>query len=204
MPDARLEVFGLDPDWARSHLRRSGVPEPATLELRGTVPAAEFRARLREAHAYVAGARWEDWGQAPLEALADGALLATVPSGGPYEGLRLARRLDPSLVAAAIDGAALAPAIRAAFELPDKRVREYRERAAELMRPYRSDAVQEQTVPSELAAGAAGLAADDPQHRPLPGLHVGLEGVALRHRPAAGREALAQARARAPGGAGRR
>jgi hypothetical protein len=155
VPDARLEVFGLDPAWARSHLRRSGVAEPPRLELRGTVPAAVFRARLREAHAYVAGARWEDWGQAPLEALADGALLATVPSGGPYEGLRLARRLDPSLVAAAIDGAALAPAIRAAFELSDERVREYRERAAELMRPYRSDAVQ-QTVTSELLPALLG------------------------------------------------
>ena len=43
------------------------------------------RARCARAHAYVGGARWEDWGQAPLEALADGALLATVPSGGPYE-----------------------------------------------------------------------------------------------------------------------
>jgi hypothetical protein len=145
VPDARLEVFGLDPEWARSHLRRSGVPEPATLDL----PAAEFRARLRQAHAYLAGARWEDWGQAPLEALADGALLATVPSGGPYEGLRLARRLEPSLVANAIDGAALAAAIRAAFELPDERVRSYRDQAAELMRPYRSEAVQE-TVTREL------------------------------------------------------
>jgi hypothetical protein len=155
LPDARLEVFGLDPDWARSHLRRSGVPEPATLDLRGTVPAAEFRARLRAAHAYVAGARWEDWGQAPLEALADGALLATVPSGGPYEGLRLARQLEPSLVATAIAGAALAPAIRAAFELPEERVREYRERAAELMRPYRSETVQ-QTVTHELLPALLG------------------------------------------------
>jgi hypothetical protein len=149
LPDTRLEVFGLDPDWARSHLRRAGLPEPATLDLRGTVPAAEFRARLRRAHAYVAGARWEDWGQAPLEALADGALLATVPSGGPYEALRLARRLDPSLVATEIDGAALAAAISAAFELPQERVLEYRERAAELMRPYCSEAVQE-TVTHEL------------------------------------------------------
>ncbi len=99
VPDARLEVYGLDPEWARSHLRRSGVPEPASLDLRGTVPADQFRARLRHARVYLAAARWEDWGQAPLEALADGALLATVPSGGPYEGLRLARRLDPSLVA---------------------------------------------------------------------------------------------------------
>jgi len=149
VPDARLEVFGLDPQWARSHLRRSGVHEPPTLDLRGTVPAAEFRARLRAAHAYVAGARWEDWGQAPLEALADGALLATVPSGGPYEGLRLARRLDRSLVASEIDATALARAIRAAFEMPEERVLQYRERAAELMRPYRSQAVQE-TVTREL------------------------------------------------------
>ena len=143
LPDARLEVYGLDPEWARSHLRRTGVPEPATLDLGGTVPAEEFRSRLRRAHAYVAGARWEDWGKAPLEALADGALLATVPSGGPYEGLRLARELDESLVATEIDGAALAPAIRAAFEMPAERVSEYRERAAELVRPHRSEAVQE-------------------------------------------------------------
>ena len=154
-PDARLEVFGLDPEWARSHLRRNGVPEPDTLDLRGTVPAGEFRARLRTAHAYVAGARWEDWGQAPLEALADGALLATVPSGGPYEGLRLARRLDASLVASEIDGAALARAIRAAFDMPEERVRAYRERAAELMRPYRSEAVQE-TVSQELLPALLG------------------------------------------------
>jgi len=155
VPDARLEVYGLDPDWARSHLRRSGVPEPATLDLRGTVPAEEFRARLRRAHAYVAGARWEDWGQAPLEALADGALLATVPSGGPYEGLRLARRLDPALVATEIDAAALAPAIRAAFEMSPDRVGAYRERAAELMRPFRSEAVQE-TVTRELLPALLG------------------------------------------------
>jgi hypothetical protein len=149
VPDARLEVYGLAPERARAHLRRSGVPEPASLDLAGTVAADQFRARLRRARAYLAGARWEDWGQAPLEALADGALLATVPSGGPYEGLRLAHRLDPSLVAEKIDAAALAPAIRAAFEMPDERARAYRERATELLRPYRSEAVQE-TVTEDL------------------------------------------------------
>jgi hypothetical protein len=92
---------------------------------------------------FVHGARWEDWGQAPLEALADGALLATVPAGGPYEGLRLARQLDGRLVAARIDPARLAPAIRAAFEMEDESVRAYRERATELLRPYRSENVQE-------------------------------------------------------------
>jgi hypothetical protein len=155
VPDARLEVYGLEPERARSYLRRSRVPEPPSLDLAGTVAADQFRARLRHARAYLAGARWEDWGQAPLEALADGALLATVPSGGPYEGLRLARRLDPTLVAGAIDAAALAPAIRAAFEMPDERARAYRERAAELLRPYRSDAVQK-TVTGDLLPALLG------------------------------------------------
>lgn len=153
---ARLEVYGLDPDWARAHLRRTGVAEPDSLELRGTVPASEFRSRLRRAHAFIHGARWEDWGQAPLEALADGALLATVPSGGPYEGARLARQLDPALVAGDIDAGALASAIGAAFEVSEDAAAAYRDRAASLLRPYRSDAVQrtvtEELVPALLAS----------------------------------------------------
>lgn len=152
---ARLEVYGLDPDWARSHLRRTGVAEPDSVELRGTVRAAEFRERLRHARVFVHGARWEDWGQAPLEALADGALLATVPAGGPYEALRVARGLEGGLVAARVDPAELANAIRAAFELREEQARAYRERAAELLRPYRSEAVQE-TVANELLPALLG------------------------------------------------
>ncbi len=142
VPEARLEVYGLAPETARAHLRRTGVPEPATLDLKGTVPASEFRARMRRAHVYAAGARWEDFGQAPLEALADGALVATVPSGGPFEALRISRQLEPELVASRIDGAALAPAIRAAFALDPERVDAYRGRAAELLRPLRAEVVQ--------------------------------------------------------------
>jgi glycosyltransferase involved in cell wall biosynthesis len=119
------------------------------------VPAAEFRASLRRARVFVHGARWEDWGQAPLEALADGALLATVPADGPYEALRVARQLDAAFVASAIDPAALGAAIRAAFELSDDAARSYRERAAELLRPYRSDAVQA-TVERELLPALLG------------------------------------------------
>lgn len=153
--NARLDVYGLDPDWARSHLARAGVGLPASVVLCGTVPAERFRAALRRAHAYAAGARWEDWGQAPLEALADGALLVTTPAGGPYEGLRLARELDTSLVAERVEPTALAEAIRTAFELPGERVVAYRERATELMRPYRSEAVQ-QTVARELVPALLG------------------------------------------------
>jgi hypothetical protein len=139
---ARLAVYGLDRGWAREHLRRAGVPEPPGVEWPGIVPAPEFRAALRRARAYVGGARWEDFGQAPLEALADGALLATVPSGGPFEALALARELDPALVAGSLAPAGLGAAVRAAFELPDERVRAYRRRAAELLAAYRPEAVQ--------------------------------------------------------------
>jgi Glycosyl transferases group 1 len=148
--DARLEVYGLDPEWARAYLRRAGVAEPPGLELRGTVPADEFRARIRAAFVYAAGARWEDFGQAPLEALADGALLATVPSGGPFEALRLVREFgEPALVADAVDGQALGSAIRAAFQLPEERVRAYRAAALERLLPLRPEAVQE-TVEREV------------------------------------------------------
>ena len=100
------------------------------------------------------GARWEDYGLAPLEALADGALLVTVPSGGPFEALTLARELAPELVTREIDAQALAAAIRTAFELPEERLRSYRERAAALVEPFRPEAVQrtvtEQVVPALL------------------------------------------------------
>ncbi len=130
-------MYGLDPEWARAHLRRHGVPEPPSLELRGTVAGAEFRSRIRAARVYAAGARWEDFGQAPLEALADGALVATVPSGGPFEALRLARELaSPALIAPRPDGAALGTAIRAAFELPEERVRAYRAARARAPAPF--------------------------------------------------------------------
>ena len=152
---AKLRVFGIDPDWGRSHLARSGVPEPPGVEWPGIVPREQFRAALRRARVLAAAARWEDFGQAPLEALADGALLATAPSGGPFEALRLARELEPALVAGSSEPAELGRAMRAAFELPEERARDYRRRAAELLRPYRSEAVQE-TVSREVVPALLG------------------------------------------------
>jgi hypothetical protein len=153
--DATLGVYGIDPAWARSHLRRTGVPEPPGVTWPGMAPPQQFRTALRHARVLVGGARWEDFGQAPLEALADGALLATVPSGGPFEALRLARELEPSLVARSIEPAQLGRAIRAAFELPDERARDYRRRAGELLRPYGSEAVQS-TVAREVVPALLG------------------------------------------------
>jgi glycosyltransferase involved in cell wall biosynthesis len=139
--DARLEVFGVEREPALAHLRRTGVAVPEEVEFRGKTPPEQFRAALRRARVYVGGARWEDFGQAPLEALADGALVATVPSGGPFEALALARELAPELVAEAVNATALATALRAAFELPEARVESYRADAARLLERFRGEAI---------------------------------------------------------------
>ena len=151
---ARLLVFGIEADRARAHLARTGVPEPDGVEWLGMAPAQEFRSALRGALAFVSAARWEDFGQAQLEALADGALLVTGPSGGAYEALALARELEPRLAAPSLDPGALADALCAAFELPGERLERYRAEAGERLAPYRPDAlerrVREQVMPSLL------------------------------------------------------
>jgi hypothetical protein len=153
--DARLRVFGVERDAALAHLERTETPVAQTIEFAGRRPAAEFRSALRHARAYAGGARWEDFGQAPLEALADGALLATVPSGGPFEALAFARELAPALVAPSLDPGGLAMALRAAFELPERETRAYRERAAALLEPYAPEVIQrvveDEVVPALLS-----------------------------------------------------
>jgi len=99
----------------------------------GKLPAEEYRALLRRSRAFVAAPRREDYGIAPLEALADGCMLVSTPASGPYPALAIARQLDPRLVS---DD--LAAAIRAALDDP---VPDYARRAAELLAPFSRAAV---------------------------------------------------------------
>lgn len=142
LPDARLEVFGISPELAQRHLARSGLAMPPGLVLRGRVSEAEFRAALRRAHVFLTGARWEDYGRAQLEALADGALLVCAATGGAFEALAHARELAPELCAADLDPGSLARALNAAFALDAERVLDYRRRAAERMLAYRPQAAR--------------------------------------------------------------
>lgn len=99
----------------------------------GALPAQEYRALLRRARVYVCAARREDYGVAQLEALADGCMLVSVPSPGPYAALPLARELDARLV-----GEDLGGALRAALDDPSPR---YAERALAAIAPFRREAV---------------------------------------------------------------
>jgi hypothetical protein len=153
--DARLEVFGVEREAALAHLSRTGTPQADGVAFRGKTSPGEFRAALRRCRAYLGGARWEDFGQAPLDALADGALVATVPSGGPFEALALARELAPELVADTIAAEPLATALRAAFEGPEQRVEDYRRQATRLLGRFGSAAL-ERTVATEVVPALLG------------------------------------------------
>jgi hypothetical protein len=154
IPHARLEVFGVDQRAAVAHLQRTGTHLPDNVAFHGKTDPERFRAALRRSRAYVGGARWEDFGLAPLEALADGALLVTVPSGGPFEALAFARELGPELVSETSDAGALGACLRSAFELPAERLAGYRAGAATLVERFRPDAIQrtvaEQVLPALL------------------------------------------------------
>jgi glycosyltransferase involved in cell wall biosynthesis len=120
-PDEELLVAGLDGE-AREGVRFTGM-----------LPHAEYRALLRRARVFVSAPRREDYGIAQLEALADGCVLVTTPSPGPYAALPLARALDERLVSDHLFGA-----LRLGLDDPAPG---YAERALDALAPWRPDAV---------------------------------------------------------------
>jgi hypothetical protein len=121
----------------------TGIERPPRDGVRfaGRVAPEEFRGLLRRARVFVASPEREDYGIAPLEALADGCALVTTPAAGPYPALAITRAIDPRLVTAD-----LAAGIRAALDDP---VPNYAARAAEALTPFRRAAV-DRVVAAEL------------------------------------------------------
>jgi hypothetical protein len=111
----------------------NGLQARPGVEVAGRLAPDRYRALLRRARAFVAAPRREDYGIAPLEALADGCRLVTTPAPGSYPALDLARRLDSRLV-----DEDLTRAIRTALDDP---LPGYAERAAELLKPFSRRAV---------------------------------------------------------------
>jgi len=126
----------------------SGAAEEGVRYL-SALPRAEYRALLRRTRVFVTAPRREDHGIAQLEALADGCVLVTTASTGPYAALPLARALDPRLV---VEPGGLAWAVRSALDTP---LHGYAERAAALLAPVGREAVDrvvaEQLLPRLLA-----------------------------------------------------
>jgi Glycosyl transferases group 1 len=120
--EEKLVVAGVDGNESVDGVRMAGRMRPA-----------EYRGLLRRARVFVAAPTREDYGIAPLEALADGCLLVSTPAPGPYPALDLARRLDPRLVDEDIGRA-----LRIALDDP---LPGYAERAREFLEPFGPAAV---------------------------------------------------------------
>jgi glycosyltransferase involved in cell wall biosynthesis len=157
----RLVVTGIDAAAGRTYLRDRGVAEPSGLEWAGVLPEADHRALSARAEVYLSASRIEEYGVAQLEALADGALLVTAPSAGPYEALPLARRLEPALVASDRSPAALARALQAALQMPEEARASYRDRARELVAPYSREELRRRLERDVLPALLPGIATSD-------------------------------------------
>jgi glycosyltransferase involved in cell wall biosynthesis len=102
----------------------------------GRLAHEEYRALLRRARVFVCAPRREDYGIAQLEALADGCVVVTTAAPGPYAALPLARALEPRFVVS--HPRDLDVALRLALDVPP---RDYAERAAVALEPFRREAV---------------------------------------------------------------
>jgi Glycosyl transferases group 1 len=134
-PGEQLVVAGAQ----ESELREHGYALPADgVRVVPMLPYDDYRALLRRTRVFLCAARREDYGIAQLEALADGCMLVSIPSPGPYVALPIARELDRRLV-----GEDLARALRSALDDP---LPEYAESALRALAPFRRAEVDRQVA----------------------------------------------------------
>lgn len=131
-----LVVTGIGREEAARYLRERGGAPPAGIRFTGRVPQAVHRGLVREAEIYVSASRREEYGTSQMEALADGCLLATVPSAGAAEPIAVARRLPTDLIATEIATEALATVIDGAVAMSAEARARYRQAAGRLLAEY--------------------------------------------------------------------
>jgi glycosyltransferase involved in cell wall biosynthesis len=142
-PDGRcLRVVGIDERRALEFLERRRVEVPDSVVWPGPLAGPDFRELVRGSSAYLAASRYEDFGIAQLEALADGVPLVTTPSKGPFEALGILREIAPDLVARSESPGALAAALGVALEWSEADRSHFRAAAATRMSAYSPDAMR--------------------------------------------------------------
>ena len=155
----RLLVAGIDRKVALRFLNRRGIDVPDSVDWLGSLPALEFRAIVRQAAVYLAASKYEDYGIAQLEAIADGTPLVTTPSRGPFEALGVIRQLAPELVAKTDSAEALSVSLRSALNWSDEKRALYQRDAAVRMADYSSLAMRRslsEILPGLLSDGGVG------------------------------------------------
>lgn len=155
---AQLLIAGIDAAAAAPYLAEHGLPVGADVRFLGRLPQAEFRNELRRAEVYLAASRYEDFGMAQLEAVNLGAVLVSVPSGGPFEAGAILREIDPALLAADDSPPALARALDHALGMGpaarDEVVRAGRGRLAPYLRTALADRIRQRLLPAIATASS--------------------------------------------------
>jgi hypothetical protein len=139
-PGVRMVVTGIAPERARAFLAQRGASLPPRLELAGMLSQDQFGRLLERARVFLSAARWEDFGQAPLQALERGAVLVSAPAGGPFPALAIAAELGPAFVSADRSPGSLAGALEAALAAREPLLAAYRDRVRERLAKYRPEA----------------------------------------------------------------
>ncbi|HUA06233.1 MAG TPA: glycosyltransferase [Solirubrobacteraceae bacterium] len=132
----RLVITGIDRERGLRYLHKQGIAEPPAVQWTGLLSPERHRALTRRAEVYLAASRYENYGIGQLEALADGSMLVTTPSPGPFAALPIARELDAQMVAAGDSPAALAAALETAFARGEDERVSYRAHARERLRAF--------------------------------------------------------------------
>jgi glycosyltransferase involved in cell wall biosynthesis len=132
----RLVVTGIDATVGQRFLRERGVQMPRAVEWAGNLDPVLYIELLERATVFLSASRYEDYGLAQLEALAQGALLVTCPSDGRYEALGVQRELDPRLIAADCSADALSKALSVALTLSTEERLSLQKRARMHLQPY--------------------------------------------------------------------
>ncbi|MCX6385666.1 MAG: glycosyltransferase [Solirubrobacterales bacterium] len=158
-PGAKLVVAGISRERALEFLASRQIAEPEGVQWVGMLAREQWLELLGRATLMVNASRREDYGLAPLEALAAGAALVTLPAVAAYEALGIARELAPALVGASIDSESLTTAWRAGLGLDASARLRYAKDAAKLLAPYARAAVAavvaEEVLPALLNQGGA-------------------------------------------------